>query len=97
MAIPVLDPSGGTATNYYKDNSAVDAGDTGDQRSYGDTGVLIMNPGIEIELGLVSYILPPGSTDNVGQGYYERATNPLTTTTTAQFSNTIYLPVIIKP
>lgn len=100
MAVPVLNTGGGSVTNYYKDDSAVDAGDTGDQQSYGDTGVFITNPGSEVELALVSYILPPGSTANVGQEYFDRATNPLTAATTAQlfgldFPN--YLPVILKP
>jgi hypothetical protein len=32
---PFINPGGGTVTNYYKDNGALDSNDTGDQRSSG--------------------------------------------------------------
>ncbi|HTP08506.1 MAG TPA: hypothetical protein VMP08_09660, partial [Anaerolineae bacterium] len=77
MAIPRLNPQGGTVTTYYKDNGAIDATDTGDKRSFGDAGPFINNPGTIVSLTLVSYILPPGADTNVGAAYYARATNPL--------------------
>lgn len=85
VAFPTLNTGGGTASNYYKDDSQLDLADTGDGRSYGDTGLSVANPGNVIELSLVSYILPPGTVDNVGASYFERTTNPLTAVANAQF------------
>jgi hypothetical protein len=100
VAFPNLSVGGGTVTNYYKDNSAVDPNDTGDQRSYGDSGLFIDSPGLVIEFTLASFILPPGTTTSVGASYFERISNPITTTTTTQvYGQTpeVFLPVILKP
>jgi hypothetical protein len=99
-AFPVVDAGGGSVTNYYKDDDTVDPGDTGDQLSYGDSGLLITNPGTIINFTLVSFILPPNSTSSVGAEYYDRIENPLTTTTTTQVfgqedEEKVYLPVLI--
>jgi hypothetical protein len=99
VAFPAVNAGGGTVTNYYKDNGSTDTSDTGDLRSYGDTGLLVSDPGSSVVLSLVIYVLPPGTLDNVGADYFQRISNPLSTTTATQFfgSNQLYLPVILKP
>lgn len=100
VAFPQIDAGGGTVMNYYKDDGAIDLGDTGDQRSYGDTGLIVTDPGSILTLSLVTYVLPPGTVNNVGADYFERISNPLSATTGTEFFNTdhrVYLPVILKP
>lgn len=60
--------SGGTAKNYYKDDSEVDFDDTGDQRSYGDMGTRVEDPGTTLVYVTVVFVLP-GSQPNVGEQY----------------------------
>jgi hypothetical protein len=65
---------GGTRTTYYRDDSAIDGGDTGDQRSYGDVGFQIDNPvpGIHDALGHIYFV--EGATTSVGaryEGYFD--------------------------
>jgi len=102
FAILNIDPSGGALTNYYKDNSAIDPDDKGDQRSYGDAGVRVDNPGTVISFTLVTYILRPGSTSNVGAAYFNRALNALTASTGEQHYPAsapdvfVYLPLVVK-
>jgi hypothetical protein len=91
MTFPQVDPRGGTVLNYYKDNGAIDASDTGDQRSYGDSGLRINGPYASpaiISFTLTTYILPPGSSANVGVGYFARAVQPLQ----AEFELQCYAP-----
>lgn len=100
VAFPTVSAGGGTVTNYYEDDSAVNPNDTGDQRSYGDSGLFIANPGGVIDFSLVTFILPPNTTTSVGDDYFDRISNPLTaTTTTQEFGETVdvYLPVVLKP
>ena len=102
MTIPRLDPQGGTVSNYYKDNGTLDATDTGDKRSFGDAGLLVNSPGTIVSFTLVSYILPPGSTANVGAVYFARASNPLQAATVQQCYApagqclAVYLPLVTK-
>ena len=105
MTIPRVDPRGGTVTNYYKDDNAVDVNDTGDQRSYGDSGLKIDGPFVSpaiISFTLTAYILPPGSSINVGTVYFARATRPLQTEVAAQCYAPagnclrVYLPLVIR-
>jgi hypothetical protein len=88
MAIPTLNPGGGTVTNYYVDDGAIDNSDTGDRRSYGDAGLQvscsIFSPCAGASFKLIAYILPPGTSTNVGNVYFARATQPLQATTAAQ-------------
>jgi hypothetical protein len=76
--------AGGTATTYYKDNSALDSSDTGDQMSYGDAGVRIDSPPT-INKKFVfwnwNYILPANQS-NVGATFRDYARNPLQVTAT---------------
>ena len=99
VAIPRFDPGGGSVTNYYKDDSALDPNDTGDKKSFADAGLRIDNPGAVISFTIAAYVLPPGATASVGAAHFARATNPLTIASAAQnFAGTkfIYLPVILK-
>ena len=105
MTIPRVDPRGGTVINYYKDNSAIDPDDTGDHRSYGDSGLRINGPFASpaiISFTLMAYILPPGTDTNVGAAYFARAGHPLQASTTAQcyapagHCLTVYLPLALK-
>ena len=71
--------AGGTATTYYKDNSAPDSSDTGDQMSYGDAGVRIDSPPTINKKFIFwnwNYILPANQ-PNVGATYRGYARNPL--------------------
>lgn len=102
-AIPNVDTSGGILSNYYRDDSTCDPGDTGDHRCYGDAGLRIDGPGPVISFTLVAYVLPPGTTANVGETYFERADNPLTAAVAEQcFAPSssgclrIYLPLVVK-
>jgi hypothetical protein len=99
LTVPGINPGGGTVSNYYQDNSAVDPTDTGDQLSFGDAGLRIDNPGLLIQLRLVTYILPPGTTTNVGAAYFSQVNNPLIATATIQrfgFNFDTFLPIILK-
>ncbi|MCB8950931.1 MAG: hypothetical protein H6650_02855 [Ardenticatenales bacterium] len=83
-----VNPGNGIRTNYYLDNSSIDPDDTGDQRSYGDAGILISAPSPDISIGYVTaaqttYILPAAQ-GNVGQTYTDRAHNPLTAAAAAE-------------
>jgi len=68
---------GGTHSTYYKDDSILDGEDTGDQRSYGDTGLQVENPtpGIYVSLGHL-YLLT-GTTTSVGAMFAESYDHPL--------------------
>lgn len=65
---------------FYKDSSAVDAGDTGDQRSYGDSGIRITSTtGIVGTFGITTtgYYLGPNHTAALGDSLANQANNPL--------------------
>lgn len=102
-----VDPGNGDLSNYYKDNSAVDPNDTGDGRSYGDTGLQIEAPSALGSIGLVqvaqtTYVLPGGS-GNVGESYGERVNTPLEVGTAEEVFEDepepewfVYLPVVVS-
>jgi hypothetical protein len=99
LTVPSINPSGGTVSNYYKDDSAIDSDDTGDKQSYGDAGLIIDNPGQLIQFRQVAYILPTSTTTNVGSIYFNRVNNPLVATTAIQhfgFDFGTFLPAILK-
>jgi hypothetical protein len=68
---------GGSQSTYYKDDSAVDSGDTGDQLSYGDAGFQAEdpNPGTYSMLGQMYFLT--GTTSNVGATYANYYDHPL--------------------
>ena len=83
--VQVTDTSlmGGEQTNYYLDDSVWDPEDTGDQRSYGDTGVYIATPQDPLTYTFSIYFLP-GTEPNVGATYEDFFTHPLSATTLLQ-------------
>lgn len=70
---------GGTQTSYYKDDATIDTDDTGDQRSYGDTGIEVDSPNDTIDYRTTLYVLPPDQ-DNVGEQYAAYFAEPLEVT-----------------
>ncbi len=89
---------GGTQSTYYKDDSAVDGDDTGDQRSYGDAGLQVNNPnaGDYTILGHVYFLT--GTTANVGATYLDYYDNPLQASVASVPPPRwyIYLPLVLK-
>jgi hypothetical protein len=81
--VQVTDASGtgGTQINYYKDDASLDPNDTGDGRSYGDTGIEITPLGATVVYRSAMFVLPPDM-PNVGAAYAAYATNPLLVTAT---------------
>jgi hypothetical protein len=99
VAIPNVAAGGGSVTNYYKDDGAIDASDAGDNKSFADAGLRIDNPGAVISFTIAAYVLPPGAAADVGASYFARAITPLTSASAAQnFAGTkfIYLPWVLK-
>lgn len=80
--VQVADPSGlGTRPQtFYQDDQTIASGDTGDQRSYGESGFFI-EEGINLTSTVRStlYLLPPASdsADNVGESLANHFANPL--------------------
>jgi hypothetical protein len=99
-------PAGGIQENFYCDNSAATltecdgAPKTGDNASYGDTGILIggnLNNTFTIESWL--FVLPPadGGQDNVGATYVDYFFNRLSVSPFAEGLHfTKILPLIFK-
>jgi hypothetical protein len=81
--VQVTDASGtgGTQVNYYKDDASLDPDDTGDGRSYGDTGIEITPLGATVAYRSAMFVLPAGM-QNVGAAYAAYAANPLLVTAT---------------
>jgi len=65
-------------STYYKDDSAVDPNDTGDQLAYGDSGFQVTNPpqGQTYEL-LIQSLFLNGNQPNVGDAFFNEYLNPL--------------------
>jgi hypothetical protein len=95
--VQVIDVSvgSGTVENYYKDDSAVDPDDTGDQQSFADAGVNIDSPTGLTTFRFQEFILPP-SQPNVGSTYQEYYENPLLLGFEVQTFQTVYLPVVLR-
>jgi len=90
---------GGTQKNYYKDDGTVVSSDTGDQRSYGDTGILFEGSLNETFTLLSSFfVLSPGGggPNNVGETYETYFFNPLQVFSRVQGKPPLYLPIIFK-
>jgi hypothetical protein len=87
----------GVESTYYKDSAAVDPTDTGDQKSYGEMGVVVTNPIQYVDLKVTHYILPPNQT-NVGATYYTYFAHPLQTQAAEQHlaGERVYVPMIIR-
>jgi hypothetical protein len=88
---------GGTQSTYYKDDSAVDSDDTGDQLSYGDAGFRTddPNPGTYTILGQMYFLT--GTTTNVGATYVDYYEHPLQVEVAAYVGVfKIFLPLLQK-
>ncbi|MCB0211364.1 MAG: hypothetical protein KDJ52_18645 [Anaerolineae bacterium] len=95
-----LEDVSGTVSYYYKDNSATDSNDTGDQKSYGDSGIKISNPtSKKLTYLSIQYILS-GKQGNKGATYYQYVNNPLEVHKEVfpapNFSNKVYLPIVFR-
>lgn len=88
--------AGGVSRHYYKDDSSPDPEDTGDGRSYGDSGMLISNPTSKYVSFESSRYYLSGHQDNRGDEFYEMNTNPLIAKVTPVFAHATYLPLVIK-
>lgn len=97
--LPVVGGGGGTVSNFYEDDATATGGDTGDGRSFGESGIFVATPGNIVTLQSTSYILPPGATGSVGAAYAARVDQPLVVTADFErFSEgTALLPVILRP
>jgi hypothetical protein len=84
-AVQVADVTlaGGSIGNYYLDDQTMDAGDTGDQQSFGDAGFRVDSPSGQVAVGLTTYVLAP-SQPNVGAIYHSYQNNPLEISTAGQ-------------
>ena len=86
---------GGAQSTYYNDDSALDNGDTGDRRSYGDAGIRVNNPnaGTYTLLGHTYFLT--GSMSNVGSVYANYYDNPLRVSVATPMRR-VFLPMIMK-
>lgn len=102
VAFPNLNLGTGSAVNYYLDNGAANNDDTGDQKSYADTGLTVTNPGGRTAITLAGMILPQGTAANVGQSIFDRTVTPITVTVTAApyldpaTAQEIFLPSVLR-
>lgn len=97
--VQVADSSGvgGTQTNDYRDDAAVDPLDTGDGRCYGDTGIKVVSPNQTVDYQTALYVLPPGL-PNVGEVYAAYAAYPLQVTAIVPtaLDHHIFLPLVLR-
>jgi hypothetical protein len=103
-AVLVVDPGVDLLSNYYKDDAEEDAAgdDTGDKRSFADTGILIEKSGStlgDISFTQLLYVLPPTS-GSVGATLIDWFNKPLVTSvapqTLASPPERTYLPLVIR-
>ena len=91
-----LGSPGGQPGHYYKDDSAVDASDTGDKMSYGDSGIKVSNPTSKLfTVESIQYVLP-GQQANRGAEFWQMYRNPLTVHLHFEAAYHVYLPVVIR-
>ena len=96
IQVAKLTELGGVRKHYYKDDSAVDPQDTGDQRSFGDSGFEVTSPtskNFTITTG--QYFIPAGQ-GNQGATYNQYFLNPLQVTTAVESRYQTYLPAMAK-
>jgi hypothetical protein len=67
---------GGTRSNYYKDDSAIDSTDYGDKKSYADLGSYLAAPNANLHF-VLWYDILPASQPPVGATYMNYCTHPL--------------------
>jgi hypothetical protein len=84
LSVPVL---GTKRQLYYKDNSTIDNDDTGDRKSYGDSGLLVtsnMNITGSLSFNSTTYYLGNNSTNDIGDQLKAHTRNPLQVTAVEQ-------------
>ena len=87
---------GGTQTNYYRDNSAPDLGDAGDNRSYCDVGIAAANPMAHIAL-LSAYVFLPVAPANAGAQVALYVANPLQVSAKEQtLTKVVSIPLVLR-
>jgi len=97
--IQVADVSGagGTPAHYYKDDSAIDPKDTGDQRSFGDSGVAVSAPTAQSFTVTSAQYIVAGQPGNQGAAFLAAFDNPLLVTPQLQqqsLGQVVYLPIV---
>ena len=96
IQVATLTSLGGTRHHYYKDNSAVDPQDTGDQRSFGDSGFEVTNPTSKLFTITTGQYFIPAAQGNQGATYNQYFLNPLQVTATAESQFQTYLPTLSR-
>ncbi len=89
--------AGGTPAHYYKDDSTVDPDDTGDQQSFGDSGVVVTAPTARSFTVISSQYIVAGQPGNQGAAFLAAFNNPLLVTPQLQrrtWPQAVYLPII---
>jgi len=87
--------SGGTPTNYYRDDASLDNDDTGDRKSYGDMGARVEDPNQLISYTSLLFVLP-GSASNVGEQYQAWTAQPLEITAVQGKPYHVNLPLVVR-
>ncbi len=91
-----LGSPGGTLSHYYKDDSTLDNNDTGDKKSYGDSGIKVTSPTARsIRVASAQYVLP-GRQPNRGAEFYAIFQNPLQVSWRLEEGQKAYLPIILR-
>ncbi len=91
-----LNSPGGTLSHYYKDDRTPDNNDTGDQKSYGDSGVKVTSPTARsIQVVSAQYVLS-GRQGNRGAEFYTIFQNPLQVSWRLEGGQKAYLPLILR-
>jgi hypothetical protein len=83
MDIPMI---GTKRELYFADDSRVNNNDTGDKKSYGDTGIMITSPalGSSFSIDFTTYYLEKNQAAAVGAQFKDRALKPLQVTAAQQ-------------
>jgi len=83
--------------NYYKDDDTFNGADTGDGKSYGDTGISVTSPNMTITYIATFWVMPPGP-HRVGDVVAYHAAHPLQVTAIAPSTlvHDVYLPLALK-
>ncbi len=88
---------GGEPAHYYKDDSTIDPNDTGDQRSFGDSGVVVTAPTARSFTVISSQYIVAGQPGNQGAAFLAAFNNPLLVTPQLQrrtWPQAVYLPIV---
>lgn len=86
--------AGGTAQHYYKDDSTFDTKDTGDQQSYGDGGITVVDPTGKVISVQTRLFFLVGTQPNRGTEFNAYRQTPLTVIAAFDSVHHTYLPAI---